>query len=191
MSGVSWRKPSPALVVACIALFVSLSGAGYAAFSLPRNSVESKHIVNGQVKAADIGANAVNAAKVQDDSLGGDDIDESTLGALSPEAPHFVADEDMLNGWTSLDPFNWATFSYYKDLEGVVHLSGVLDTSDATGPAIFSMPAGYIPCGSEIFVVQSGTSSARVDVTNFGEMDATGYTADSHMSLSGISYRAC
>jgi hypothetical protein len=47
------RKPSPAMVVACIALFVALSGAGYAAFSLPDNSVRSRHIVDGQVKKAD------------------------------------------------------------------------------------------------------------------------------------------
>jgi hypothetical protein len=179
------------LVVACIALFVSLSGAGYAAFSLPRNSVQSKHIVNGQVKAPDIGANAVNGAKVQDDSLTGGDVDESTLGPLAPEAIHVVADEDMANGWKNLDPFNWAAFSYYKDLEGVVHLSGVLNTSDATSSNIYTMPAGYLPCGSEIFVVQSGLGTARVDIAFFGTVDASGYAADSHMSLSGISYRAC
>jgi hypothetical protein len=48
------RRPSPAMIVACIALFVALSGAGYAAFSLPDNSVKSRHIVNGQVKSADL-----------------------------------------------------------------------------------------------------------------------------------------
>jgi hypothetical protein len=41
-------------VTATIALFVALSGGAYAALNLPRNSVESKHIVNGQVKAADV-----------------------------------------------------------------------------------------------------------------------------------------
>ena len=33
------RRPSAALIVACAALFVSLGGAGYAATSLPSNSV--------------------------------------------------------------------------------------------------------------------------------------------------------
>ena len=32
------RKPSPAMVVACIALFVALGGVSYAAFNLPDNS---------------------------------------------------------------------------------------------------------------------------------------------------------
>ena len=48
------RKPSPAMVVACIALFVALGGVGYAAFNLPDNSVRSRNIVNGQVKPADL-----------------------------------------------------------------------------------------------------------------------------------------
>lgn len=33
------RKPSPAMVVAMVALFVALSGTTYAAITLPRNSV--------------------------------------------------------------------------------------------------------------------------------------------------------
>jgi hypothetical protein len=41
-------------VTATIALFIALGGGAYAAFNLPRNSVESKHIANGQVKAPDV-----------------------------------------------------------------------------------------------------------------------------------------
>lgn len=63
------RMPSPAMVVACISLFVALSGVGYAAFTLPDNSVRSRHIVNGQVKRADIAGGAVNSAKVANGSL--------------------------------------------------------------------------------------------------------------------------
>src|SRR5262245_36282751 len=48
------RKPSPAMVVACIALFVALGGVGYAAFNLPDDSVRSRNIVNGQVKPWDL-----------------------------------------------------------------------------------------------------------------------------------------
>jgi hypothetical protein len=52
-------RPSPAMVVACAALFVSLSGAGYAAIVLPKNSVGTKHLKR----------NAVNSAKVKKHSL--------------------------------------------------------------------------------------------------------------------------
>src|ERR671933_800706 len=64
-------------VIAVIALFVALGGAGYAAFRLPRNSVRSRNIKNGQVKSAD----------VKDNGLTGTDIDESSLGKV-PSAAH-------------------------------------------------------------------------------------------------------
>jgi hypothetical protein len=38
--------PSPALVVACIALAVALGGTAYAQFKLPPNSVSSVHVRN-------------------------------------------------------------------------------------------------------------------------------------------------
>ena len=48
------RLPSPALVVACIALAVALGGAGYAAVTLPANSVGSKQVKPNSLKGADI-----------------------------------------------------------------------------------------------------------------------------------------
>ncbi len=41
-------------VIATVALFVALGGGAYAAFHLPKNSVKSKNIVNGQVRDADL-----------------------------------------------------------------------------------------------------------------------------------------
>src|SRR3954464_15689197 len=38
------RRPSPAMVVALIALFVALGGGAYAAFKLPKGSVGSKQL---------------------------------------------------------------------------------------------------------------------------------------------------
>jgi hypothetical protein len=68
------------MVVALIALFVSLTGVGYALIRLPKNSVRSKQIKDGQVKSVD----------VADNGLTGIDIDESTLsihGATGPAGP--------------------------------------------------------------------------------------------------------
>ena len=53
------RRPSPAMIVACIALAVALGGVGYAATMLPANSVGTL-----QLKA-----NAVNSSKVLNGSL--------------------------------------------------------------------------------------------------------------------------
>jgi hypothetical protein len=56
-------------VMATVAVFIALGGSSYAALSLSRNSVRSRHILNGQVKSADIGRNAVTSQKVKDSSL--------------------------------------------------------------------------------------------------------------------------
>jgi hypothetical protein len=45
------RRPSPALVVSLIALFVSLGGGAYAALNLPANSVGTKQLKNGAVSS--------------------------------------------------------------------------------------------------------------------------------------------
>jgi hypothetical protein len=47
-------RPSPALVVASLALAVALGGTGYAALSLPPNSVGTAQLKNGAVVAAKV-----------------------------------------------------------------------------------------------------------------------------------------
>ena len=53
------HRPSPALVVACLALTIALGGTSYAAVTLPRNSVGTPQLKR----------NAVNASKVKNFSL--------------------------------------------------------------------------------------------------------------------------
>jgi len=53
------KRPSPALVVALLALIVALGGTGYAATQLPKNSVGSKQVKNGSLKAKDIASGVV------------------------------------------------------------------------------------------------------------------------------------
>ena len=51
-------------VVAYVALFFALGGSAYAVTALDRNSVRSKHIVNGQVKTPDLANGAVTEEKL-------------------------------------------------------------------------------------------------------------------------------
>jgi hypothetical protein len=48
------RRPSHATVVAYLALFVALGGSSYAAVTLERNSVRTKHIARGAVTSAKV-----------------------------------------------------------------------------------------------------------------------------------------
>jgi len=63
------RAPSPAMVVACIALAVTLSGVSYAATTLAKNSVGT----------AQIKANAVIGSKIANGAVSGADVAEGTL----------------------------------------------------------------------------------------------------------------
>jgi hypothetical protein len=75
--------------VGYVALFVALGGVSYAATVLPRNSVGSPQIKNGQVKAADLANNAVTSAKIKDFSLLAKDFKPGQLvaGSRGPAGP--------------------------------------------------------------------------------------------------------
>jgi len=76
------HRPSPALVVACLALLVALGGTGYAAFKLPAGSVGARQLKKNAVVNKKIAPSAVTGAKVKDDSLTGADVLESSLGKV-------------------------------------------------------------------------------------------------------------
>lgn len=63
------HRPSPALVVALIALFVALGGTSYAAFKIPRNSVGTAQLKAGSVSNGKIRNGAVSAAKINPTGL--------------------------------------------------------------------------------------------------------------------------
>jgi hypothetical protein len=76
------HRPSPAMVVALIALFVAMGGGAYAAFKLPKNSVGTPQLKKNAVTGRKIKANAVSSSKVANNSLTGNDIRESSLGKV-------------------------------------------------------------------------------------------------------------
>jgi hypothetical protein len=64
------RLPSPAMVVACLALAVALGGTSYAAIKLPRNSIGNAQMRNNAVGAKELQKNAVVATKLSARSVG-------------------------------------------------------------------------------------------------------------------------
>jgi hypothetical protein len=67
----SLRAPSPAMVVACCALFVALAGISVAGVTqlVPRNSVGTAQLKNNAVATAKVRNNAITGAKVRNRSL--------------------------------------------------------------------------------------------------------------------------
>lgn len=93
------RRPSAAMIVALVALFISLAGVSWAVVKLHKNSVTSKTIKNGQVKTADLASNAVTGLKLAPaavtgpklapDSVTGASVLDGSLSTadLAPSAP--------------------------------------------------------------------------------------------------------
>lgn len=74
------RRPSPALVVACIALLIALGGTSYATIlNVPRNSVGTPELKRNAVKPAKIAPNAVRTGHVLNGSLLAEDFRSGQL----------------------------------------------------------------------------------------------------------------
>lgn len=73
---VKLKKPSPALIVACIALFVALGPAVKAA-----NTVFSTDIVDGEVRTEDLANSAVTVAKLALNSVRTENVVNNSLTA--------------------------------------------------------------------------------------------------------------
>jgi hypothetical protein len=75
-------RPSPALVVSTIALFVALGGSAFAAATIGTSDIKDGAVTNKKLHD-----DAVRGAKVENDSLTGRDLDEKTLNQV-PSANH-------------------------------------------------------------------------------------------------------
>lgn len=86
-----FRRPSPALVISLIALFVAMGGSGYAAVKLNGKNIKNKSIAGKKLKnktitAAKLKNRTITAGKVRNNTLGGTQINESKLGQVPSAA---------------------------------------------------------------------------------------------------------
>lgn len=86
-------RPSAAMIVACLALVLALTGSAIAA-GVAKNSVRSAQIVDATVRTVDLRDNAVDSAKIAADAVGGEEIAENAVA--SPEvAPDSLTASDL------------------------------------------------------------------------------------------------
>jgi hypothetical protein len=68
MSRLLGHRPSPALVVAVLALFIAMAGTGYAAFELPANSVATAQLRDDAVTRSKLADHSVSTAQLAHNS---------------------------------------------------------------------------------------------------------------------------
>jgi hypothetical protein len=147
-AGRKWRGPSPAMVIAIVALIVGLGGTAVAGkLKLEKNSVGSRQIKRKAVTAPKVANNAVNGRKVANSSLTGGDIDLSQLGTVpsATEATH-AANADAVSGHPAACP------------SGTTLIRGICFDSGPNSPASFkgasegcASRGGYLPTPMELY----------------------------------------
>jgi hypothetical protein len=73
------RRPSPAMVVACIALFVAMGGVSY---GVAAGFIDSREIKNNTIRGKDVKNGALTGKEFKRDSVGGLSINEGRLGVV-------------------------------------------------------------------------------------------------------------
>jgi hypothetical protein len=86
-------RPSPALVISCIALFVALTGSALAV-GVGKNTVRSPQIVNDTIRTVDVRDNAIKAGKVAPDAIDTTEIAENGVES-SDVAPDSLTASDL------------------------------------------------------------------------------------------------
>jgi hypothetical protein len=70
------RLPSPALVIACVALFVSLGGVSY---GLATGSIDSRELKNNTIRSKDVRNNTLRTFDIRNNEVRGFDVRNSTI----------------------------------------------------------------------------------------------------------------
>jgi hypothetical protein len=153
------RRPTATLVIASLALFMSLGGTSYAAVKaksigtkqLKNNAVTSGKIARNGVTASDIRAGVIDASKIRagavdgskiragaigsqqiaDASIGAQDIQPGSLGAREI-APNSINSQQIADQSLGLGELNQATVDLFKDVPTELVLSGG-DNTDSKG----------------------------------------------------------
>ena len=134
------KRPSAAMIVALLALFVALGGSSYAAVKIgardiARGAVGTRAIANNSIRSADIHNAAVSGTDVKDDSLTNADIDNTSLSALTAKRADTATNADSATRAATATTATKATNADSAD--SADKLDG-LDSADFTRPVCTS-----------------------------------------------------
>lgn len=171
MKRILARRPSAALVIACVALFASLGGVSYGVATgfidsreIKNNTIRTQDLRNNEVRGRDIRNSTIGGRDVALNTLTGSDINESKLGKV-PSAD-------------SADSAGTAGKAASVDTQHPIPLTAVAEGSTATLASYdpFTVTGTCAPGGggstdAGITVATSESGSATATDRDFGPAD--------------------
>ena len=146
---IRFSRPSPALAIACIALFVAMGGVSY---GVATGSIDSREIQNGSIRNRDFKDGTLRGQEAKRDGFGGGAIKESTLEsprwALINQAGQI---ERQTGGFTAPDCYRTNANCYIDAGENVTD-NGVfaeINASNTPNAMRLNGETGTAPCGLE------------------------------------------
>lgn len=183
MSRLKARRPSPALVISILSLFVALSGTVYAASTISGSLVKKNSLPGNRIKQASEPGN-----RLKKDTVTGTQVNESTLGqvpsAVSAETaktanPAAYAHIFGNGSVDTSDAFNIASANVTHPAPGVYCLTGLnftphavmaqVDSGDGPGVAETSVLLGnFIVCPTSAKAEIVTYNPATIEFKDYG-----------------------
>jgi len=155
------RRPSPALVVACVALLVSLGSTSYATVvNVPRASVGTPQLKRNAVKASKLAPNAVRTGHVLNGTLLREDFKPGQI----PEGPKGDRGERGPAGPAGVSGYEIVTASTIVPANGEAMASARCPNGKKVTGGTASV--GALPAGVFLYTVLTGTETYNVIAIN-------------------------
>jgi len=188
------HRPSPAMIVSIVALFVALGGSASAVVV-----ITSKNIKNGTIRGKDIHNRTITGKKLKNHTV-------AAKQTKAPEHYHAIGlpgQPAFKNGAQNFVPVDstgkpipggdiYSKAGFMKDNEGFVHLRGTVTatTKPNSNVVIFTLPRGYRPTRVlDISTIASG-SAGFVYVHPNGDIEAGGVSGSATYGLDSLTFRA-
>jgi hypothetical protein len=173
-------RPSPALVISCLALFIALAGTAFAA-GVGKNTVRSPQIVDGTIRTVDLRDNAVAAGKIAPNAVENTEIAENAVDsrAVAPDsltagdlAPNSVGTSEVTDQSLTANDLGPDSVGSSEIQAGAVRaseLGTIIQVSNSTPIAAGANGSVSVNCPEGTAVISGGGQPA-----NFGvEMTST------------------
>lgn len=172
------RRPSPALVIAVIALFISLSGVSY---GVATGFIDSREIQNNQVRSVDIRNNEIRTKDLRNNEIRGIDIRNSTIQsrdiAINAVRGEDVREDTLAKVPSALLADSATTASNADNVSSlkIIPLTTVAEGADpvvlaAHGPLTLSAECGAGAVTARLFLATTEDNSAGAG-NSTGETD--------------------